>query len=178
MALQPFATPQQLSDRTLGTIAVSHPFAAAELAAATREIRNYCGWHIAAAEQIQFRRVGGFQDRLWIPAMQIASIDKLTINDTVVEPSGVEFDPDTGWTSAHGRSVVIKFTAGYSTVPEDLVTLTLELAAAALGSPLGISREQAGGVAVTFTRTSGKLLVGPGGADVERLRPYKLGWTP
>ncbi|SDQ04741.1 hypothetical protein, partial [Leucobacter chromiiresistens] len=63
-------------------------------------------------------------------------------------------------------------------VPADLVTLTLELAAGALISPLGISREQAGGVSVTLNRTSNSLLVGPGGADAARLEPYRLGVLP
>jgi len=173
-----FATPEQMGQRTQGAIAATHPFLAPELAAATQAIRDYCGWHIAPREEKTMRRVGPRPGRVWIPAMAIASIDEVIADGESLDPLGIEFDPDTGWTSLCARSVSMKFTAGFTQVPASLVALTLELAAGALGSPIGISREQAGGVAVTFTRTSGALLVGPGGADVARLAAYKLGWLP
>lgn len=173
-----FATPKQMADRSQGAISATHPFLATELDAATRAIRDYCGWHIATREPVRYRRVIPYHDQVWLPAMQIESIDEAHMNGATLDPATIEFDHDTGWTSLSGRRVDIKFTAGFEHVPADLVTLTLELAAGALGSPLGISREQAGGVSVTFTRTSGALLVGPAGADVARLAPYKLGVLP
>lgn len=173
-----FATPQEMEQRTQGAIAASHPFLAKELASATASIRNYCGWHIAGKDAVRYRRTLPYHDAVWLPAMRIDSIDEARVNGADLDVSGIEFDHDTGWTSLCGRSVDIKFTAGFDPVPADLVTLTLELAAAALGSPLGVSREQAGGVSITFTRTSGALLIGPGGADVARLAPYRLGVLP
>lgn len=173
-----FATPQQMEQRSQGAIAATHPFLETELASATRSIRDYCGWHIAGPEEVTHRRVRPYHDQVWLPAMQVEEIVSAKINGGDVEPDTVEFDPDTGWTSLYGRRVEVKFRAGFDSVPESLVTLTLELAAGALGTPLGISREQAGGVSVTFARTSGALLVGPGGADIARLAPYKLGVLP
>lgn len=173
-----FATPQQMEQRSQGAIAATHPFLATELAAATRAIRDYCGWHIAGVENATYRRVRRYHDQVWLPAMQIREIVEAEINGGSVSPDSIDFDPDTGWTSMCGRRVEVKFSAGFDPVPESIVRLTLELAAGALGSPLGISREQAGGVSVTFTRTSGALLVGPGGNDVATLVPYKLGVLP
>ncbi|QTV79482.1 hypothetical protein [Microbacterium sp. NIBRBAC000506063] len=115
-----------------------------------------------------------FSEAVWLPAMQIEAIASVTIDGTTLTPANVDFDPDTGWTSLCGRRVNLTFTAGHEAIPEDLVTLTLELAAGALGSPLGISREQAGAVSVTFTRTSGALQP----ADHARLAAYKLGRLP
>lgn len=176
--MDPFATPQQMANRTQGAIAANHPFLEDELNAATEAIRRHCGWHIATQEDLHFRRTGPYHDQVWLPAMQITEISEAKVNGADLDPDAIEFDHDTGWTSMRGRSVSVKFTAGFTTVPADLVTLTLELTAAALGSPLGISREQAGGVSVTFSRTSGALLIGPGGADLPRLAPYKLGVLP
>ena len=173
-----FATPMDMERRSGGAIEADHPYLADELAAASQAIRKYCGWHIAGVEEKTLRKVRPFCDEVWIPAMEIKSIDSATIDGVVVDVAGVEFDPDTGWTPLRGRSVSVTYTAGFATPPMDLKTLTLELAAGALGSPLGISREQAGGVSVTFTRASGSLLVGEGGEDAARLAPYKLGVLP
>lgn len=110
--------------------------------------------------------------------MEIVSITSATVNGAAVDVDTIDFDPQTGWTSLTGRKFNVSFVAGFEEVPADLVTLTLELAAGALISPLGISREQAGGVSVTLNRTSNSLLVGPGGADAARLEPYRLGVLP
>lgn len=174
MALEPFATAQQMADRSQGAIPTDHPFLATELKAATRQIRNACGWHIAKVEQLRYRKVRPFSEAVWLPALQIQSIDSGTIDGATVAATTAGFDPEIGWTPFVGRDVDITFTAGYAEVPEDLVTLTLELAAGALGSPLGISREQAGTVSVSYTRTSGELTA----ADHDRLAAYKLGRLP
>lgn len=176
--MESFATPAEMAERSQGAIAATHPFVQKELNAATAAIRNYCGWHIAGREQVEYRRNGPFSDAVWLPAMQIVTFDEGEINGATVDTDGVEFDSNTGWTNLCGRKVAVKFTAGFTTVPADLVTLTLELASGALASPLGVTREQAGGVSVTLARVSGALQVHPGGDDVARLAAYKLGRLP
>ncbi|ALJ20382.1 hypothetical protein [Microbacterium sp. No. 7] len=169
-----FGTPTDMADRSQGEIPATRPFLQKELDAATTAIRNACGWHIAPSETVTYRRVRPFAEQVWLPAMRIVSITTATVDGATVAPSSIEFDPDTGWTSLCGRRVDVEFVAGFAPVPADLVTLTLELAAGALGSPLGISREQAGAVSLSYTRTSGALTH----ADHARLAPYKLGWLP
>lgn len=176
MALQAesFATAQEMADRSQGAIPVNHPFLEKELKAATKTIRNACGWHIAKVETLTFERVGPFAEHVWLPAMAIASVTAATIDGTALVADSIEFDKMTGWTNLCGRRRSVTFTAGFADVPEDLVTLTLELAAGALGSPTGITREQAGGVSVTYARSSGALQP----ADHDRLAAYKIGWLP
>lgn len=176
--LDSFATPQDMEDRTQGAIPADHPFIGSELSAATEAIRNYCRWHIAGVRQLTLHRVRPFAESVFLPAMKIASVESATVDGCEHRAGEVEFDPETGWTPLRGRRVRVQYTAGFDEVPADLVTLTLELASAALGSPLGIVREQAGGVSVTLQRASGALLVGAGGADVARLTPYRLGRLP
>lgn len=177
MALDPesFASAQDMQDRSLGAITTtSHPFLERELKAATRTIRNACGWHIATAQQVRHRRVRPWHEAVWLPAMQIESIVSATVDGVEVTPSSVKFDPETGWTNLRGSDVTVEYVAGFPAVPEDLVQLTVELAAGGLGTPLGISREQAGGVSVTFTRMSGALT----SDDEARLAAYRIGALP
>ena len=169
-----FATPEQMANRSEGAIPSTHQFLESELRAATRQIRNACRWHIAGREAIRYRKVRPFSEGIWLPAMEIQSIDSGTIDGVAVTSTTTGFDPDTGWTPLKGCDVDITFTAGFDDIPDDLVTLTLELAAGALGSPLGISREQAGAVSISYTRTSGKLTAD----DMDRLMAYRLGWVP
>lgn len=146
MPLQPFATKEQMDQRTQGAITVSsHPFLETELAAASDLIRDRCGWHIAAVETLRYRRTWQTRDLVMLPAMQITGITAVTIGDVVWDVdqlSTVEFDPDIGWTNLYGRKVDVTYTAGFAAVPAPLVTLTLQIAARALGSPLGAVREQ------------------------------------
>jgi hypothetical protein len=169
-----FATPAEMAQRSGGVIPADHPFLQKELDAASRAIRNECGWHVAPVEQVRFRRRARFPWDVWLPAMQIESVDEVTLNGEVIDVETVEFDSETGWTNMRARVVDVLFTAGFPTVPEDLVTLTLELAAGALGTPLGISREQAGAVSVTYQRVGGGLA----DADRDRLSAYRLGVLP
>lgn len=163
MATESFASTAQMEQRSLGAItATSHPFLEKELAAATREIQKYCRWHIFPVMDIaKVSRSRHWRD-IWVPAMQISDVVITTLDEVDHVLAAEEFDPETGWTSWSGDRYTLTYTAGYIEVPEDLVTLTLQIAARALGAPLGFSREQAGSVSVTHS------VVAPGvaGGDV------------
>lgn len=177
--MEPFATPQDMADRTQGAItATSHPFLQSELDAATRAIQNYCGWHIAPIEPHTYTHVRPWREHVWIPAMQIRSIDSATVDGQSVAPTDVTFDPDIGWTSLCACSVEVTYTSGFAEIPADLVQLTLALAAGGLGASLGQTREQAGGVSITFGRAGGALQTEPGSADAALLAPYRIGRLP
>lgn len=172
----PFATADVMSARSQGAITLTtHPHLNRELAAATRTIRNFCRWHVAELESLTYRRVGRDRDQVWLPAMQIQAVTAVTIDGTAwSDLSEVEFDPETGWTNLCGRNVAVTYQAGFTSVPEDIEQLTLELAAGGLGTSQGFSREQAGGVSVTYDRAGGGLTA----ADELRLSAYQLGRLP
>lgn len=178
MAVDSFASPMDMENRSLGQItATSHPFLEDELEAATSAIREYCGWHIATLQAVTLIRRFHSREHVYLPAMRIVGVVAATIDGVVLtadDLAAVEFDPVTGWTSLSGRSVSVVFDAGFTSVPADLKLLTLELSAGALGSPLGITKEQAGGVSVTLDRASGAITE----QDYQRLVPYKLGRLP
>lgn len=166
-----FATTTDMESRSQGEITVAaYPGLAAELASATRAIRDACGWHIATQEEVLYSRVSRYPRAVFLPASQISALVYVSINGIEVPLSQIEWDSLTGETNIYARAVEVRFVAGYSTVPETLRTLTLDLAAAGLGTATGITREQAGAVALTYART-GK--IDPG--DAPMLAPYKLG---
>ncbi|MEV8134298.1 hypothetical protein [Microbacterium aurantiacum] len=170
-----FATEELMGERTRGLItATSHPFLAKELDAATREIQNYCGWHIAPEESKTITRLSRFPEEIWIPAMQITAVTAVQAEGIEwSDLTGVEFDPQTGWTNIRARRIHLTYTAGFEEVPEDLVALTLQMAARALGVSLGILREQTLSASLTFTASAD---------DRSRfesvLMPYKIGYLP
>lgn len=175
-----FASAELMEQRSQGAITTTtHPYLQSELNAATQDIRDFCRWHVAPLREVTHKRRGRFVEDVWLPAMQIASVDAVTIDGVVWDAehlATVEFDEDTGWTNLRGRAVEVKFTAGYTDVPANIETITLELAAAALGTSLGFTREQAGSVSVTYGRAGG-------GVDEDstvgrRLIPYRIGRLP
>jgi len=169
-----------MENRSQGAItATSHPYLGRELAAATQDIKDFCRWHITPRKTVTQKRRGRFAEDVWLQAMQIASIDAVTIDGveyTEDQVTAVEFDEETGWTNLRGRLVEVTFTAGYVEVPEPIETATLELAAAALGTALGATREQAGSVAITFARPGGG--IDDGSPLARRLAAYQIGRLP
>jgi len=161
----------------------SHPFLYDELAAASQLIRDECRWHVATKEPLRFRKTWGTRELVYLPAMEIDAITKVTIGDVEWDTdqlATVEFDRDTGWTNLCGRKVDIEYTAGFETVPASLVTLTLQIAARALGSPLGEVREQTLVSSVQWSATAPGVAGGAVILDHEKttLTPYILGRLP
>jgi hypothetical protein len=176
----PFATAQRMEERSQGAITTTtHPYLHRELASATQDIRDYCRWHIAPRLPTTFRRRGRNAGEIWLPAMQIHSIDAVTLDGRTLDPAAlaaVDFDPDTGWTSLCGRVAAVTFTSGHDVVPANIETITLELAAAALGTSLGYTREQAGSVSVSFDRAGGG--IDEDSPTARRLTAYRIGRLP
>lgn len=175
-----FASTTLMEQRSQGAITTtSHAYLQRELDAATQDIRDFCRWHVSPLMQVEYKRSGQYAEQVWLPAMQIQSIDEVTIDGTTWDAArvaSIEFDEDTGWTNLCGRRVTITYTAGFEEVPANVETIALELAASALGTSLGFTREQAGGVAVTFGRAGGG--VDDASAQGKRLIAYQIGRLP
>jgi hypothetical protein len=180
----PFASTALMEQRSQGAITLtSHPYLPRELASASQDIKDFCRWHITPRKSVTQKRRGRFAEDVWLQAMQIEKIDAVTIDGveyTEDQVAAVEFDEETGWTNLRGRMVEVTFTAGFVEVPEPIETATLQIAARALGSPLGVVREQAGGVSVTHSQIgfniAGGNLILP--AEQSSLTPYQIGRLP
>ncbi|QPE04128.1 hypothetical protein IT882_13100 [Microbacterium schleiferi] len=180
-ATEPFASVEDMEKRSQGEIsAATHPYLASELLAATNDIRSFCRWHISPVLEKDYVRFGGFADDVWLPAMEITGITEVVIDGEAWTPEQiedeVEFDPATGWTNLYGRAVRVKYTAGFAEVPQSVKSATLELAAAALGTALGQTREQAGAVSIQFEGAGGG--IDPESTRGRRLIEYRIGRLP
>lgn len=174
-----FATKEQMAEKSQGAIPASTPFLEDELAAATGLIRDYCRWHIAKVRtELKRRHRTRLRETVWLPATRIVSIDNIVADGKTVDPAGIDFDPETGWTDLNGSAVTVEYTAGYAEVPPSVVSLTLHIAARALGSPLGLIRETAGGVSIAHTQVgtnaAGGTVLLP--HEMTQLDAFRIGW--
>lgn len=175
MTLVAFASAQQMAARSNGAIPADRPYLDTALKAASRRIRNYCGWHIYPSLEVENLNVRTFEGHhLWLPTTYLTSLDGISNNGVpVVDLDVIDWSADGrvdfySWS----RPSLISFTHGYEEVPEDLVDLTLELATGELQSAGGALREQTLASSVTWARTSGKLT----DDDKSSLAEYKIGY--
>jgi hypothetical protein len=179
--LEPFASAQDMEDRTEGVIPSSRPFLDVALTAASEAIRNHCGWHIApVVEQVQY---AGGRGTVFLSTRRLTALLSVVNDGAVLDVGSVDFDEDTGqvfgrcW-STRRRGLVITYTHGLDDVPAFIKDLTLQVAARALGSPLGVVREQSLASSITWATTA----AGVAGGTVlmeheqELLAAYRVGW--
>lgn len=114
----------------------------ARLSGIVREIRDYCGWHIAPAidETITVDGSGGTVQQL--PTLRLNSVTSVTENGTELGATVYEWSYDGSlrrcgyWTTRY-RGVVAEVNHGYETVPENLVSVILDAASSAIATPVG-----------------------------------------
>lgn len=179
-----FATAAQMAERSQGAIPANTPFLEGSLLAATSLIREYCGWRIAdqASEVIWLDDLGG--PILALPSLCVVSVDEIKLDGEVIDSATLRWLPDGRLLEAYrvpvARALQVTMTHGFAAVPAGLVDLTLQMAARAIGSPLGIVREAAGGVSVTYSQpgfnVAGGTVLLP--HEKAQLVPYRLGWMP
>lgn len=180
-----FATPEQMAARSQGAItSASHPYLAQALAAASGVIRGYCGWHVAPVEEETRRFPGIPRERLWLPTGRLVEVLTATDAGTSVDVAALDWDESgllgkTDWTSGL-RNVEITYRHGFDSVPPEITDLTLQIAARALGSPLGVVTEKSLTSSVTWAQTAQGVAGGVVLMEHEKptLAPYRLGWLP
>ncbi|MBB5915284.1 hypothetical protein BJY24_004151 [Nocardia transvalensis] len=119
------------------------------LAAIVREIRDYCGWHIAPAvdETLTADGSGGTVQQL--PTLHLNSVTSVTECGTTLTTDDYEWSADGSlrrrvfrWWTARYRGVVAVVNHGYATVPENIVSVILDAASSAISTPVGETAEQ------------------------------------
>jgi len=152
-------TPEQLSAYTNRAIAADDPRAQLILDGATRAIRRYCGWHIAGPLTESITLDGPGSSLLQLPTMNVTSIASITENGETVAVDSFEWSAlgelrkfGCWWTDRY-RSITISLTHGFTDAP-DVVQVILQASAAALSSPMGATREQAGQVSISWATTA------------------------
>lgn len=188
MPAAPLVTPLQLSDYTQGKVAAGDPRVAGLIDGATAAVRRYCGWHIAPAftETVLLDGSGG--SVLTLPTLHLTALSAVTENGTALtEYAPVDGSGDFEWSvlgsvrrvrglwTERYRAVSVTMTHGFDAAP-DVAQIILQVTAAALSSPMGATREQAGQLAVSWATTAPGVSGGLSllGRDLATLSLYRI----
>lgn len=132
---------------------------AASVRQAQRAVRNYCEWHIAPVITETLTLDGDGGNLLFLPSLKIVEILSVITDGRVVDLTQVDVSEAgylelfTGcWSARPGKTFVV-LEHGHDPVPDDVVGVVAQVAARAIDSPSGRTREQAGGVNVGFGLT-------------------------
>lgn len=162
LPLPPFATPEQLQAHTKGKIKAVEPRVAPMLEAISNEMRREAGWHIWPVLQGHELVLDGAGGRVQpVPSMRLERVLSASSAGVTIPPEALDFsrlgllEVQGGflWTRRYGQ-VRLVIDHGFPSVPE-LRQLCLSLAARALASPLGATREQAGSLSVNWAASAG-----------------------
>lgn len=124
-------------------------------------IRSYCGWHIAPSIQETVKLDGRGSRHLWLPSLYVTEVTAVSNEGTAL--TDVEYDwSESGyiesrygcWTT-RPRQVEVEFTHGYDDIPADVVGVAVAVAARAIASPSGATRQQVGAVALGYATVNG-----------------------
>lgn len=156
--LPPFATAEQLEQFTKGKLKEADLRTADAVAAVSRSIRNHIHWHawpLLRGHSVTLDGPGGLV--LSLPTLRLVELVSLSELGQAADVAAEVDWSETGlvrkvngrtWTTRY-RKIVAVMDHGH-TEAEDLKQITLQLAARALSSPMGATREQAGSVSVNW----------------------------
>ena len=156
--LDPFASVEELSAHTLGAISADDPRAADALARGSAIIRNFCGWHVAPSVEETLTLDGPGGRLLTLPSMFVTDISSITQCDDLVDPASYTWSAlglvtrMARWTT-EDRGITVTLTHGHAT-SDAAKSILLSMVARDLMSPLGVVREQAGALSVTWSQTA------------------------
>ena len=153
-------------------------------AAATRAIRDYCGWHIAPVLNESIILDGTGTDTLLLPSRRVLDVTSVKVDGETLEADAYDWSADGMLHRRHRhrrwprryRSIEVELRHGFEdmSVLADLVT---SIAARVQIDPTGaLASQRAGTQYVGFTTgaTGGGLMA----SEMARLEPYRLTWGP
>jgi hypothetical protein len=181
----PFASVGELVQKSQGRITAENTDILRELKAASQKIRNYTRWHVWPQVTDTIRTTGDGTCLLLLPTLYLESITSITDDGTTVIVADLDYftdeftdgviERDTYW-STRRAAITATIVHGYTECPEEIKDLTLQIAARALGSPLGATKEQAGAVSVSWSLTGAQTAGGTVILDQEQaeLDTYRI----
>ncbi|BAD54887.1 hypothetical protein [Nocardia farcinica] len=134
--------PSLLSLEAYNTLVAGTGIEQMRLAAIVRDIRDYCGWHIAPAVEQTLVVDGSGATVQPLPTLRLNSITEVKENGHVLATDGFEWSHDgtlrraTPWTSRL-RGIEATVNHGHDAVPENIVSVILDAASAALSLEVG-----------------------------------------
>lgn len=177
-----FATPAELAS-WLQVPEVDTATATLQLAAASKAIRDYCGWNITE-ETVTDQVLDTDGERsIWLPTLwltAVASVSELTLPLT----AGTDYEwRRYGKVTRTGRrhcwprqsqSVQITYTHGYPETPDSIKGICLAMAGRVYNNPLGAKSQTAGPFSQSFAVPLSGAVGSPLLEELAQLGPYKL----
>ena len=181
--LPAFVTAAEFSAWTNGKIAEADPRVAPLLDGASAGIRRYVGWHIGPVLEETLVGDGPGGSLLSLPTGRLLSVVSVDNGGSVVDPASVDLSKhgmlelQGGWWSSRLGAVSVRVQHGYDLADlEDVKQIVKQVTAAALSSPMGATREQAGTVSISWATTAPGVSGGLSllARDLEVLAPFKI----
>ena len=179
--LPPLLTVAEFCARTNGAVSESDPRVQPLIDAVTAAVRRWCGWHVSPSVDDVMVLDGEGGRSLTLPTLHVTEVKGLVVDGSTIDP--VDFD----WSESgqimlrcgqfpdRYRSVRVTVRHGFDSV-SDVTQVVQQVAANAVSSALGATREQAGGVSITWALTAPNVSGGVSllARDLESLSAYRL----
>lgn len=151
------------------------------LAAAERQVRNYCGWHIAPVAVQDLVLHGSGSRSLFVPSLRIVEVVSCSVDGQDIDPATLEWAEEGFLRRSCGvwpdrlRSVLLTIRHGFDDAP-DVSALIYELAERSMTAKGGRVREAAGGVSITNATVATGVAGGVVLMEHEKvnLEPYRI----
>lgn len=157
--MEPLATPAELATYSKGQIRADDPRAALLLGGASAAIRRYCRWHITPVITQTARLDGRGGPDLALKTLHLVDVVAISEHGRPFDPLTLEWSelgnirhPGGCWTTRY-RAITVTFEHGFEQA-DDVKQIVLQVVANALSSPMGITREQAGQVSISWSTTA------------------------
>ncbi|MST50575.1 hypothetical protein [Mobiluncus porci] len=181
--MEPILKPETLEALTGGQILSGDPAALLLIDSVTAAIRSFCGWHVApvVTETVTLDGTGGYH--LNLPTGRLLDVTGLKIAGIAAPPESYDWSQSGmiqlrgGRFPARFRSVEVTMRHGYSLeeVP-DVAQIIRQVVVNAAASPMGVLRENAGGVSIEYSTTGAGIAGGVSllARDRAALAPYRI----
>lgn len=158
--LPPLATAEALSVATGGQVSASDPRVLPLLQGASTAVRKYCRWHIAPVLEESLTVDGPGADVLHLPTGRLLSLVEVTEEGRPVPVIGLDvsragmISRRSGVWSSRFSGVTARVRHGHDLAAvADVSQIVLQVVTNALASPMGVTREQAGALSVSWSMT-------------------------
>lgn len=146
--------------------------------AATRSVRDFCGWHVGPSltETVTVR--GDGTASVWLPSMKVTTVASVLVDGAALLPGDFEWlecgllTRTYGWFN-YGARIDVDLTHGHDPVPESVTEVVMARATRLAGDPGGNVAAVAKGPFSTQYNTGGVAGFDPK-TERDKLLPYRI----
>lgn len=150
---------------------------------ASGAVREYCGWRVAKTLQETITVTSRGSRLIFLPSLHVVSVDEVTENGDVVDPSGYEWDENgvlervSGRWARGRRAITVKLTHGHAKCPATIARIIAAAVQRGAFVPAGgITAETAIGQSFQYSRVDGMAATDAFTPDeLARLDQFRIG---